>query len=740
MTESAVKVTIQEDRLPLVIDSGTPKITITDIENNVTVIEENPITITAGSNNSKVVVSSGWGSFGLSDLLTNLTGKLTRIHMDPDLESDLNRLESLWVRVGNELLLTYPEGVAIQEAGREYTDSSILDAVSNINISTDGKIDVAYSYINQTASSIDQRIVSMEGDTEARFVINESRILQTESSITSTVSRLDTIDGAGGSVELLQSSIDQTASSLDLEVSARLQLADDLLTAQSTISLLSDSIGLMVETVNTIDNQVNTTSIVLGEDCINFTILQESTGQNQYDIGVMQSMLSNQWGVTIAEDVDGTTYATGFGLLLYPSWLSGESYTAGYTVVYSDVVYECKLGHVSAEENSPVSDAADTYWTELPDGVRSEFVISADALIIRTPTGSNVSLLENTETTPTLNSSLVGEMAFEDTVELAKLGETIIQGGYLKTELIQTSSIVIGDLSGTLDYSSISGTKPASDADNTQTAFGGTSPTTVRNNAASGATFTSANAGSLAYLSSVGDSHITSISGGKLSTGTIYANGTTSYWNLNTGHMYFSSSGFMYFGSYGGSNYLWGNTAQVRTQAGSYNMGVTTSRIDFVTPASTIYYAGGSFYPLTSLSVSLGTGSSQWADIYTYGLLIKFNRVYDVIDDLDTLHSIKTNDDGVMDYRSLPDEFTSKDRVKNKLLSELGEMVTEDDIDEMLDDPDDVGSHISLDLGNFVGLIEGGLRQLDRENSAIQYELLNWLGDLENRLQLLENI
>ena len=48
MTESMVKVTIQEDPLPLVIDSATPRITITDIENNVTIIEENPGCIVTG--------------------------------------------------------------------------------------------------------------------------------------------------------------------------------------------------------------------------------------------------------------------------------------------------------------------------------------------------------------------------------------------------------------------------------------------------------------------------------------------------------------------------------------------------------------------------------------------------------------------------------------------------------------------------------------------------------------------
>lgn len=43
--------------------------------------------------------------------------------------------------------------------------------------------------------------------------------------------------------------IAQTAASIDLEVLARQQLGNDLITAQSNISLLSDSITLMVSTL-----------------------------------------------------------------------------------------------------------------------------------------------------------------------------------------------------------------------------------------------------------------------------------------------------------------------------------------------------------------------------------------------------------------------------------------------------------------------------------------------------------
>lgn len=39
---------------------------------------------------------------------------------------------------------------------------------------------------------------------------------------------------------------------------------------------------------------------------------------------------------------------------------------------------------------------------------------------------------------------LLGDMAYEDIVELAKLGSTIIQGGYIKTTLINAAALVIG--------------------------------------------------------------------------------------------------------------------------------------------------------------------------------------------------------------------------------------------------------------------------------------------------------
>lgn len=54
----------------------------------------------------------------------------------------------------------------------------------------------------------------------------------------------------------------------------------------------------------------------------------------------------------------------------------------------------------------------------------------------------------------------LGDLAYEDMVGIAKLDSTVIQGGYIKTSLIETGAIYIG-------YSNVTGTKPPSDADKT---------------------------------------------------------------------------------------------------------------------------------------------------------------------------------------------------------------------------------------------------------------------------------
>lgn len=405
MSDEIINITIQEDPLPVIIDTGTPELTITDNQGIITVVEAGHIQTVIAEDNLNLIINNGGYAGTVTVLLDDLLGKLTRNQMSPGLASDLERLEALWTRIGSELLLTYSEGLDIQEAGRLYTDSSIIDAVADITITTDGKIDAAYSLINQTAYAITQTVTQIEGDLTDRFVVNESMISQTADSISSVVTRLDTIDGPGGSVELLQSSILQTASSIDLEVTARTNLEGVVTEATTSISLLSDSLTLASESISTLDDRVSSAEFVLGPEGINLSVLQESVSWHEYSIGTFQTLLANQWGVIIEEDVYGSKYATGFGLILHPTWIIGESYSIGNTVIYLDIVYECILANTADIDNSPTGTNGASYWQELPNGVKSAFTVQADSFKVLTSAGPTA-VFEVTDDVITLNTDV----------------------------------------------------------------------------------------------------------------------------------------------------------------------------------------------------------------------------------------------------------------------------------------------------------------------------------------------
>jgi len=111
-----------------------------------------------------------------------------------------------------------------------------------------------------------------------------------------------------------------------------------------------------------------------------------------------------------------------------------------------------------------------------------------------------------------VTDEIVSAMAYEEMVSLAKLDSTIIQGGYIKTSLIQTGAIVITGLSGASTFTAYDTSRVA-----------GTAASTIKTNAANGATFTSSDAGSLAYRNNVSTAQLDStiISGGYIKTSLI---------------------------------------------------------------------------------------------------------------------------------------------------------------------------------------------------------------------------
>ena len=59
MSDEIIAVTIQETTLPVSIDTGTPQISIIEQSGDVTIIEANPIQVTATEGDATVVINSG---------------------------------------------------------------------------------------------------------------------------------------------------------------------------------------------------------------------------------------------------------------------------------------------------------------------------------------------------------------------------------------------------------------------------------------------------------------------------------------------------------------------------------------------------------------------------------------------------------------------------------------------------------------------------------------------------------
>lgn len=789
MTE--VNITIQENPIPVAIDTATPTVTITDATTQeVTVLQTQP-TVTI-ANDSPVIVIDGFDynvtSIETSVVLSSLIGQLTRLHLSTALNLDLEHLEDLWIRLGNEIVLTYPDGVSIQEAGRNYTDQSITDIVADINVSIDGKLDIAYSYIDQTASAIDQLIVSIQGETDARMVVAESRILQTESSITSTVSRLDTIDGPGGSVELLQSSIDQTADSLTLEVAARTLTDGNLISAQSDISLLSDSITLISTTMNELDGRLTSSEIILGEDGINMTVLEEALGSQAYSLSAVQTMLANQWGVTISEDVGGNKYASGFGLLVHPIWLLNTSYVSGDTVVYQDTIYECLFSHTSSVINAPTGSQGNTYWDELPDGVKSVFSVKAEEFYIQTPGGQEPLFTVNGSAV-TINTDLVadvikssnygasGESWFklDSSTGLAKFNNIVMTFSTSGRSAAQ-SALNVENGADVTDYNAIEAYADAqanlaevtakayadgivsdeearaiADAQAKANAAQATAIAYTQGWCEEGAT---RNTGALADLDYVSNSHVTnvtSIFGGKVNTDRIQSVTGGCYFDLSTGDILLNdistlsigtATTYGYLAGYQGNIWLAGRSISTTAPA---SLGTTVFGLNFNSggaASTTVQHRDNLIRPGTSGSIYLGSSSYLWNSVWASTMYTTASGYFDVLDDLQALHSMKPkNKNGVLvtDILTLPKEITNYEKLREELQAENGELLSDKDFDELLQDDDELGYRLLVDVGKSTDLSIGAIRQLDNEMSDLLQQVADWVSNIEMRLTLIEN-
>ena len=272
-----------------------------------------------------------------------------------------------------------------------------LESISTDISELDGRLTTAETRITQNANAIATKasVTSVDLLTN-RMALAESNIIQTASQISATVSQTD-FDELGDRVTQAESNITQNTNSIATKVSqttydtAMTGLDTRLDTAESNITQNANDIATKVSTSTyTTDMNGVTTRLTTAES----NITQNATNIN---LKVSKGDVISQ----INQSAEAIT-------------ISASKIDLNGTVTFS---------------------ALDTNTQNKINTAQS----TADSA---TTAAQNAQTSANTANTglSTLSSSL-GALAYEDQITLSKLDSTIIQGGYIKTTLIDASSI-----------------------------------------------------------------------------------------------------------------------------------------------------------------------------------------------------------------------------------------------------------------------------------------------------------
>ena len=273
-----------------------------------------------------------------------------------------------------------------------------LESISTDISELDGRLTTAETRITQNANAIATKASVTSVDLlTSRMSLAESNIIQTANQISATVSQTD-FDELGDRVTSAESSITQNTNAIATKVSqttydtAITGLDTRLDTAESNITQTANDIATKVSTSTyTTDMNGVTTRLTTAES----NITQNATNIN---LKVSKGDIISQ----INQSAEAIT-------------ISASKIDLNGTVTFNAL---------DTNTQSKINTAQST----------------ADSA---TTAAQNAQTSANTANTglSTLNSSL-GALAYEDQVTLSKLDSTIIQGGYIKTTLIDASSIM----------------------------------------------------------------------------------------------------------------------------------------------------------------------------------------------------------------------------------------------------------------------------------------------------------
>lgn len=191
-------------------------------------------------------------------------------------------------------------------------------------------------------------------------------------------------------------------------------------------------------------------------------ILQNQIGESQLTeelmntinssagIQAVETLLENQWTVKINEN----NHVAGVGMVMYPEYSGATTYATGYTVEASNgLLYKSLADNNLGHEPS----ASPTYWSQIENGVKSQFVIVANQFAVVNP-GSSTDIKA---------PFIVGTV---DNVSTVGINGNLMVDGTIGANKIKTDELVVGQNitmgeNATLSWSQITGSnKPADGA------------------------------------------------------------------------------------------------------------------------------------------------------------------------------------------------------------------------------------------------------------------------------------
>ena len=311
------------------------------------------------------------------------------------------------------------------------TAKEIRSEVSALSTDLNGKITAANSSITQTANSIRLEVSELEEDLSGQISENKSSITQTAKEIRSEVSALST--DLNGKITAANSSITQTASSIRLEVS---ELEGNL------SGQISENKSFITQTAKEIRSEVSSLSADLdGKITAANSSITQTAKEIRSEVSSIETDLSGR--ITTAE---GSITTQAGQIALKASQTTVDSLTDRVSTAESSIEMNTgnielkvsKDGVISSINQSPESVTINASKINLQGKVTISMLANETVNKIDSKaTGSDIATAVNG-----LKNSL-GSLAYESMIGAAKLDSTVIEGGYIKTSLINASAIKI---------------------------------------------------------------------------------------------------------------------------------------------------------------------------------------------------------------------------------------------------------------------------------------------------------